>query len=287
MTTTMENAKPGVAGAQKVLGLVAGEGKLPAILASAAKDKGYKVIVFALSEYARDTVQKIADKTHLIAVGQMGKNAQLFHKEGVKEAVFVGKVPKINILRNLTKFDWTAVKELAKLPNYNDDTLQFAVGDFLAANGVTVLTQSEFLRHLFPGAGVLTRREPTPEEYGDIHFGLKVAKEIARLDIGQTVVVRDRMILAIEAIEGTDEAIKRAVGYARKPVVVVKVAKPNQDQRFDIPTVGMNTLHSMKANVPGGVLALEASETMVVELEEMVNYSNQNGMSIVAVKPTR
>jgi DUF1009 family protein len=285
MTSILENSRQATSTGQKVLGLVAGEGKLPAILANAAKDKGYKVVVFALSEYARDNVAKIADKIHLIAVGQLGRNIQLFSDEGIKEAVFVGKVPKLNLLRNITKFDWTAVKELSKLPNFNDDTIQFAMGDIMAAQGVRVLTQSEFLRDLFPGVGVLTTRQPTPEEYGDIHYGLTVAKEIARLDIGQTVIVRDRMILAIEAIEGTDEAIKRAVGYARRPVVVVKVAKPNQDQRFDIPTVGLNTLESMKAKDPGGVLAIEARETMVVDRDEMVNYCNANGMSMVAVEP--
>jgi UDP-2,3-diacylglucosamine hydrolase len=283
MTSTLENSKTSAATSQKVLGLIAGDGKLPAILANAAQDKGYKVVVFALSEYARDSVRKVVSKVHLIAVGQLGKNAQLFRSEGIKEAVFVGKVPKLNLLRNITKFDWTAVKELSKLPNLNDDSIQFAMGDFMASNGVKVLTQSEFLRDLFPGVGVLTNRQPTPEEYGDIHYGLSVAREIARVDIGQTVIVRDRMILAIEAIEGTDEAIKRAVGYARKPVVVVKVAKPNQDQRFDIPTVGINTLQCMTGKEPGGVLAVEARETMVVEQDEMVKYCNQHGMSMVAV----
>lgn len=284
MTPILENSRQATSTGQKVLGLVAGEGKLPAILTNAARDKGYKVVVFALSEYARDSVAKIADKTHLIAVGQFDKNLGLFKKEGVKNVVFVGKVPKLNLLRNITKFDWTAVKEMTKLPNFNDDTIQFAVGDLLTANGLNVLTQSEFLRDLFPGVGVLTSRQPTPEEYGDIHYGMSVAKEIARLDIGQTVIVRDRMILAIEAIEGTDEAIKRAVALARRPVVVVKVSKPNQDQRFDIPTVGLNTLESLKAKEPGGVLAIEAKETMVIDRDEMVNYCNANGISLVAVE---
>src|SRR5262249_20945258 len=148
--------------------------------------------------------------------------------------------------------------------NFSDDTIQCAVGDIMESHGVKVLTQSEFLRHLFPEVGVLTKRRPTTEEFADVNYGLKIAKEIARLDIGQTVIVRDRMIIAIEGVEGTDEAIKRAVGYARGPVVVVKVAKPNQDQRFDIPTVGINTLMSMQAQQPGGVLALEAKETFVV-----------------------
>jgi len=279
LTSTKErsNSSP------KALGIIAGEGKLPPILAQSAKDKGYRVVAFALSDDARDGLSRIADKIYLIAPGQLGRNRKLFHDEGLKEAVFVGKVPKLNLLRNLAKLDWVAVKELTKLPNFNDDTIQFAMGDFMEEAGVRVLTQSEFLRELFPGVGVLTKRQPTTEEFADIDFGLKVAREIARLDIGQTVIVRDRMVLAIEAIEGTDDAIKRAVSYARGPVVVVKVAKPNQDQRFDIPTVGLNTLNCMVGVKAGGVLAMEAHETMVVEREEMISFCDEHDISMVAV----
>jgi len=266
------------------LGLIAGEGKLPVILAKAAKEKGYRVVGFALSEAAGNQLEDVADKVYLIAPGQMGRNRQLFINEGLKEAVFVGKVPKMNLLRNLTKLDWTAIKVITKLPNLNDDTIQFAVGDFMETAGIKVLTQSEFLRHLFPDVGVLTRKQPTAEEYADIDYGFKMAKEIARLDIGQTVVVRKRMILAIEAIEGTDEAIKRAVNYAHGSVVVVKVAKPNQDQRFDIPTVGLNTLQSMlDSKGAGGVLAVEAKETMVVEREEMIKFCDEHNIAMVAI----
>jgi DUF1009 family protein len=269
------------------LGLIAGEGKLPAILAKAAKEKGYRIVGFALSDTAAEQIDHIVDKTYRIAPGQLGKNRQLFDKEALKAAVFVGKVPKLNLLRNLHKLDWTAIKVLSKLPNLNDDAIQFAVGDFMESNGVRVLTQSEFLRHLFPELGILTKREPNAQECADIEYGFKIAKEIARLDIGQTIVVRNRMILAIEAIEGTDEAIKRAVHYARGPVVVIKVSKPNQDQRFDIPTVGMSTLNSMlsveQGKTSGGVLAIEANETMVVEKDEMVRFCDEHDMTMVAV----
>jgi DUF1009 family protein len=267
-----------------VLGLISGEGKLPALLARSAKDKGYKVIAMALSEAAEMQVAPHADKTILIAPGQIGRNISLIKKEGAKEIVFIGKVPKINLLRQLHKLDWLAVKELSKLPNFNDDTIQFAVGDIMEAQGLKVLTQTEFLRHLFPEIGVLTSCQPTAEEYADIEYGMGVARELARLDIGQTVVVKDRMILALEAIEGTDEAIKRAVKLARGPVVVCKVSKPNQDQRFDIPAVGMNTLSSMIIDNPnpGGVLAVEAHETLVVEQKEMAEYARANNISIVS-----
>lgn len=269
--------------ANKALGLVAGEGTLPSVLTRSAKERGYRVVAFALSKAAYDRLDSVADKVHLIAPGQLGKNKNLFQAEGLNQVVFIGKVAKLDLLRNIVKLDWTAIKELSKLANFNDDTIQLAMADFMEAHGVKVLTQSEFLRHLFPDVGVLTKRQPTAEEYADIDYGLRVAKEIARLDIGQTVVVRNRMVIAIEAIEGTDEAIRRAISYAHKPVVVVKVAKPNQDQRFDIPTVGLSTLMSMKADTPGGVLAIEANETMVVEQEEMILFCDEQGMTMVAV----
>ncbi len=268
---------------QKTLGVVAGEGKLPALLAQSARERGYSICALALSETAHSQLTQHADVLHLIAPGQLKRNIGLLHEAGATEVVFIGKVPKLNLLRNMFKFDWLAVKELSKLSNFNDDTIQFAVGDVMEAHGLHVLTQSEFLRSLFPDVGPITKRQPSASEYADIDYGLRIAKEIARLDIGQTVIVKDRMILAIEAIEGTDEAIKRAVGLARGPVVVVKVSKPNQDQRFDIPTVGMNTLAAMKADKPGGVLAIEAKETLVVEREEMAKFADANGIALVAV----
>ncbi len=266
-----------------ILGIVAGEGKLPSILAKSARERGYKIIALALSETARDLISEHADVVHLVAPGQIGRNINLAKQENVKNIVFIGKVPKVNLLTNIFKLDWVAVKELSKLSDFSDDSIQFAVGNLMETQGMNVLSQSEFLRHLFPECGVIGKRVPTAAEYIDIQYGLRIAKELARLDIGQTVVVKDQMILAIEAIEGTDESIKRAVFLAKGPVVVVKVSKPNQDQRFDIPTVGMNTLNSMLATKPGGVLAIEAKETMVVEQEEMIAFAEKHGIALIAV----
>jgi DUF1009 family protein len=282
-TQTVNDTKTGTSTHVGTLGLVAGEGKLPALLARSAKNRGYKVVALALTENAAARLEAHADKIHIVAVGQIGRNINLLKTENVDSMVFIGKVPKLNILKNIHKFDWTAVKELSKLPDFSDDTIQFAVGDLVEAHGVKVLTQSEFLTELFPDYGVISKRQPTVGEYADIEYGMKIAKEIARLDIGQTVVVKNQMLMAVEAIEGTDEAIKRAVKLARGPVVVCKVAKPNQDQRFDIPTVGMNTLESMLSEKPGGVLAIEAHETMVVEREEMAAFADAHDMAIVAV----
>ncbi len=265
------------------LGLVAGEGKLPAVLAKSAKEKGYRVVALALTPDSQTRVQPHCDKTYLVAPGQLGRSLKILQSEDLTQIVFVGKVPKLQLLQNIYKLDWIAIKELSKLSNFNDDTIQFAIGDLIESHGIKVLKQSDFLRHLFPDYGVLTNRQPSAGEYADIEYGFRIAKEIARLDIGQTVIVKDQMVLAIEAIEGTDQAIRRAVELARGPVVVCKVSKPNQDQRFDIPTVGMNTLNSMLAPKPGGVLAVEAKETMLVEQQEMVEFADKNEISIVSV----
>lgn len=282
-TQTLKQPKAPIERKAGILGLVAGEGKLPALLARSAKNRGWKVVSLALSENAAGRLEAYSDTIHRIAPGQIGRNIKLLKAADVDSMVFIGKVPKLNVLKNIHKFDWTAVKELSKLPDFSDDTIQFAVGDLCEQHGIKVLTQSEFLTELFPDYGVITKRQPTVGEYADIEYGMRIAKEIARLDIGQTVIVKNQMLMAIEAIEGTDEAIKRAVKLARGPVIVCKVAKPNQDQRFDIPTVGMNTLQSMLADKPGGVLAVEAHETLVVEREEMAEFADANGMSIIAV----
>lgn len=267
----------------KLIGLVAGEGKLPELLAKSAKEKGYRVIALALSPEAENHVVSHCEKVHLIAPGQLSRNYNLMKEAGVKDVVFIGKIPKLNILQNLHKLDWWAVREMSKLTNFNDDTIQRAMGDFLDRHGMKVLSQSDFLRHLFPDFGVISKRQPTASEYADIEFGFKLAKEISRLDIGQTVVVKDQMIIAIEAIEGTDEAIRRGVALARGPVVVVKVAKENRDERFDTPTVGMSTLQALVGKGNGGILAIEAGHTMIVDQKEMVDFAEQNGVSIIAV----
>lgn len=284
MTETGARRQPVAPGDGAILGLVAGQGKLPSLLARSAREKGYKVVALCLSEEAQNSVEPHCTKTHVVAPGQLGRNLKLLQQESVKQMVFIGKVPKLDILKNIAKFDWTAVRELSKLSDFNDDTIQCAMGDFIASHGIKVLNQSDFLTELFPDVGILTERKPSTDEYADIEFGKRIAKEIARQDIGQTVVVKDQMIMAIEAIEGTDRAIQRAVQLAKGPVVVVKVSKPNQDQRFDIPTVGMNTLNSMlHPEKPGGVLAIEANETLVVEREEMIEFCNRNSITMVAI----
>jgi DUF1009 family protein len=279
-TNTINN---GTTTATGILGLVAGEGALPAILARNARARGYKVVVMALSEYAQAAVLPHADKVFLTAPGQIGRNIKIMKQENIEKMVFIGKVPKLGLLQNIQKLDFVAIKELSQLPDFSDDTIQQAVGRLVETHGITVVTQAEFLRELFPQYGVMTKRQPSADEYADVEYGIGIAREIARLHIGQTAVVRNQMIIAIEGVEGTDEAIKRAVKLARGPVVVCKVAKPGADPRFDTPTVGMNTLQAMISEKPGGVLAVGANETLVVDKEEMVAFAEANGIAMLAV----
>lgn len=282
-STTKRHPIAAEAGNGEKLGLVAGDGKLPGILARNAHEKGYKVVALCLSEEAHARVEAHCHAAYVVAPGQVGRNLKLLEQESVKQIVLVGKMPKLNLLKNIAKLDWTAIREMSKLADFSDDSIQKATGDLLESRGIRVRTQAEFLTELFPDVGVLTKRQPTAQEYADIAYGKRIAKEIARLAIGQTVVVREEMILAIEAIEGTDEAIRRAVELARNPVVVIKVAKTGHDQRFDIPTVGLNTLNSMCGPRPGGVLAIEANATMIVDREEMIEFAEKHQMCIVSV----
>jgi DUF1009 family protein len=270
-------------GTQQILGIVAGEGGLPALVAQSAVSRGFSVVALAMSPAASELLRPHCDKVFEIYPGQVSKNIKLAKANGIYDVVMIGKFPKLNILQNITKLDWLAVKELGKLTSFTDDAIQQAVGGLLQREGLNVVPQAQFLRHLFPDVGVLTKRQPTAAEYADIDFGHSVAKEIARLDIGQTVVVRDRIILAVEGAEGTDHAIRRGVELARKPVVVIKVAKLGHDPRFDTPAIGINTLNAMKSTKPGGVLAIGAGETMVVDRDAVIRHADENGMAVVAV----
>jgi len=269
---------------QRVLGVIAGDGKLPPLLSQSAKERGYKVVSLCLTDDAFARMQPLVDAVLHSPPGLLGRNVGWLKEQGVDDVVFIGKLNKVQLLRNILKIDFMAIKEMSKLANLNDGSIQTAVGGFMESHGMRVVTQSEFLPQLFPQVGVMTDRKPTAAEYVDIDFGYKIAKELARMEIGQTVVVRDRMIIAIEAIEGTDEAIRRGVQLADGPVVVVKVARPVQDPRFDIPAAGMRTLNAMVAKKPGGILAVGAGEVMMVEQEEMIRFADEHQMSIVAVR---
>jgi len=260
--------------------LIAGAGEIPEILARSAKAEGASFIAVALTEAAIAPLDSLADKVYRLSIGQVGKIIKTIKNEGIERVIFIGKVKK-DLLFEKIRFDLKALKLLASLKNRNDDTIMLAIVDEFAKNGIKVVDQTKYLRQMMPEAGVLTKRKPTKEEWDDILYGMDMAKRSASLDIGQSVVVRDRSIMAVEAIEGTDEAIKRGGLLARKGAVVAKVAKPDQDLRFDVPTVGMVTIESM--NEAGAkVLAIEAERTFLLNMKEVVARADASGISIVA-----
>lgn len=283
MQTLTQNISSAQSPVYKRLGVIAGDGKLPELLAKRAKEKGYDVISLAMSPEAKARLAPHSEQVYEIFPGQIGRNLKLLRENKCDSVVFCGKVPKLDMLKNVTKIDWVAIKELSRLPDFKDDTIQRHIGDCMEIEGFKVLTQTEFLSHLYQEVGVLTKKKPDAFQYADIDFGFKIAKESARLEIGQTLVVYDRMVIAVEAAEGTDRTIQRAVAINKGPVTVIKVARPVQDQRFDIPTVGMSTLQSMVSSKPGGVLAIEAGQILMVEEEAMIEFADRNEIVIVAV----
>jgi DUF1009 family protein len=208
----------------------------------------------------------------------------LMRQEGVKHAVMAGQV-KHNKIFSAIRPDWKLAKLLFSLPRKNTDSLIGAVAKVLEEEGIELVDSTLFLKPLVPEAGVLTRRAPNEHEAADIEYGLGVARQIAAMDIGQTVVISDRACVAVEAMEGTDETIERAGRFAQgKPLVVVKVSKPKQDMRFDVPVVGLPTVESMK-RAGATALALDAGRTLLFERASLIAKADEAGIAIQAVVP--
>jgi DUF1009 family protein len=263
------------------LGLIAGNGKFPIIFAQQAKREGFAVIAVAHRGETLPEIESVVDAITWIYVGQLGKMIRCFHRAGVSEAVMAGGIRKVKLLENFRP-DLRGAKFLARMRKRDDDALLRGVAEELEREGIKILDSTLCLSQIIPAEGVLTRIEPTPVQWEDIRLGLRVAKEIGRLGIGQTVVVKSGVILAVEAIEGTDAAIQRGGGLAKSGCVVVKVSKPNQDLRFDVPAVGVETIKSIRA-VGGAALAVEAGKTILLEMDELLKQADDNRIAVVAV----
>lgn len=260
--------------------IIAGAGNIPAILARTAKERGAKFIAIALTETAISPLDEFAEKVYQFNIGQVGKIIKTINREGIKRVVFIGKVRK-SLLYEKFRFDLKALKLLMSLKNRNDDTIMLAIVKEFADHGIDVMDQTLYLSDMMCHEGVLTKREPTKAEWRDIEYGMEMAKKSAALDIGQTVVVKSQAIMAVEAIEGTDEAIIRGGTLAKGGAVVAKVAKPNQDPRFDVPTVGPKTVESI-AKAGATVLAIEANSTLLVDMKNVLAAADKSGISIVS-----
>jgi len=267
----------------KTLGLIAGMGDLPKVVAQEARTKGYGVFAVALEPLADKDLDRHVDGIKRISVGKLGAIIDALKKNGVKEAVMAGKVPKSLLYKSKIIPDLRAVKLLFTLKDQSDDSIMLAVAKELEKEGITLLNTTDFSSGLMTPEGVLTEENLSETEWKDIAFGWKIAKEIGRLDIGQTVVIKNQAVMAIEAIEGTDEAILRGGKLAGKGAVVIKVSKPKQDMRFDMPVVGINTLKSM-IEVHARVLAVEAGKSILLQKKKMIKEADEAGISIVGYK---
>jgi DUF1009 family protein len=265
------------------LGLIAGSGRLPVAIASEARAMGYTVVAVALEPLADRSLAESADEIHWINVGKLGAIIGTLKKRGVNRAVMAGKVPKSLIYKSRITPDLRALKVLFSLRDRKDDSILLAITNELEKEGITLLKTTDFTTGLLTPEGVLTRKQPSKEEWKDIAFGWQVAKEIGRLDIGQTVVVKNLAVMAIEAIEGTDGAIRRGGELASEGAVVVKVSKPRQDMRFDVPVVGLDTLRTM-IDVKARVLAVEAKKSILLDREEMISDAQRARISIVGYR---
>jgi hypothetical protein len=265
----------------KTLGILAGVGHLPVDLVRGAQASGYKTLVIGVVPGIDEELSKVADTFYSTHIGKFGKILDILNKNEIKVVTMIGKVTKeILYSKGAIVPDWQAVKLISSLPNRHDDTIMRAIVDKLTSQGIKVIDQTFFLQALMPASGVLSKRQPTAEEIGDMDYGFAMAKKIGGLDIGQTVVVKNKAIMAVEAIEGTDKCILRG-GTLGKNVIVAKTAKPAQDNRFDMPSVGVATVEAMI--VAGAVgLVVEAGRTLLVDREKMLALADEHNITVVA-----
>ena len=265
-------------------GLIAGNGDFPFLVLEGARSRGIEMAVIAIREEASQGLQRVAKRLHWVSLGELSRTVELLHQEGVKRAVMAGQV-KHNKIFSAIRPDWRLAKLLLSLPAKNTDSLIGAVARVLGDEGIELVDSTKFLGGLLPTEGVLTRRAPDVAEARDIVYGRQVARQIAALDLGQMVVVRDRACVAVEAMEGTDETIERAARITGgQRLVVVKVSKPQQDMRFDVPVIGLATIQAMKRS-NATALAIDAGRTLLFDRDQLVRAADDAGIAIEAFAP--
>jgi DUF1009 family protein len=262
-------------------GLIAGNGQFPFLVLEAAREQGIEMAVIAIKEEASPDLEKVATRLHWVSLGELSRTLELLHDEGVTHAVMAGQV-KHNKIFSSIRPDWKLAKLLFSLPLKNTDSLIGAVARVLESEGVELVDSTSFLKPLIPAPGVLTRRAPDERETADIAYGMEIAKQIAGLDLGQTVVIRDRACVAVEAMEGTDEAIERAARVVDSgSLVVVKVSKPRQDMRFDVPVIGLKTVEVMQ-RCRVSALGMDAGRTLLFDRAHVIEAADAAGIAIEA-----
>jgi DUF1009 family protein len=265
------------------IGLIAGNGRFPFLVLQGARSLGYDITVVAVKEEAfkdlEDAARDARADLHWVSLGHLGKCIKILQAAGVTQAVMAGQVKHVQIFSGVVP-DLTLLSVLRRLTTRNTDSLITAVADVLREEGIELLDSTAFLAPLLAKAGTLTAREPDEAEQADFEFGCRVADVIAGLDIGQTIAVKHKAVVAVEAMEGTDEVIGRAGHLAGPGVRIVKVAKPKQDMRFDVPVIGIATIQAMRV-AGASALSIDAGTTLVLDGEHVFKSANEAGITIV------
>lgn len=260
-------------------GLIAGNGKFPFLVAAGARAMGVELAVVAIKEETDPAIESEVAELAWVGIGQLGKMIAFFKKHGVTKAVMAGQVKHVQIFSAAIP-DMRMVKMLWKLPRRNTDALIGGVAAEMAKDGIELIDSTYFVQEHLAASGVLTKRAPNDMEKQNIEYGLHVADEIARLDLGQTIVVRGKACVAVEAMEGTDAVIKRAGELAKGKLTVVKVAKPDQDMRFDVPVIGLPTIETMIA-AGAECISITAAKTLIFDREATIDLANRNKICII------
>ena len=264
------------------IGLLAGVGKLPVECARTAKQLGYEVYAVGLLPESDPQIADFATDYQQISVGQLDAILKYLKSKDLQKVTMIGKVTKELLFNGKIQPDQKMIELITSLPDRSDNTIMMMFVRELAKAGLQAFDQTALIRRLMPRRGTITNREPSTAERQDMDFGFRIAKELGRFDVGQTVVVKNRAVMALEAIEGTDECIRRGGKLANGGAVVAKVSKPNQDNRFDVPTVGKRTVEVM-AEVGATALAIEADKTLLVDRKNTVAFADEKGITIVAI----
>lgn len=266
---------------KRAIGLVAGNGKLPMIIAANIRAAGHRLITIGHIGETRKDLPRHAAGMKWVHIGELGRIIQILLEEKAEQVLFVGGVSKKHFFSK-AKPDARAIQVLLRLADKKDDGILRAIAREIEGEGIEVISPVLFLQDHLASPGVLTERRPTEREQKDIDFGWEMAKKLGDLDVGQTVVVKEQIVLAMEAIEGTDAAVRRGGRLGKGDVVVVKVVKPKQDLRLDLPVIGPATIQTLKG-AKASLLAVEAGKTIIIDRARVIEEANRNGICLVGI----
>ncbi len=271
-------------GLPRKLGIIAGNGEFPLMVLAECRRQGIETAVAAIKDETEPVVIQQATEAMWMGVGQLGRLIRWFRARNIHTAVMAGQVRHVRIFGK-DRPDLRMMALLARLPRKNTDSLLGAIADELSAAGIQLMDSTLLLQDMVPREGVLSQRKPNRNEQRNIEYGRFVAREIARLDLGQTIVVRDQAVVAVEAMEGTDETIRRAAGLSHgKHLTVIKVSKPNQDMRFDVPVMGIRTVEVLR-ECGVTAMAIDAERSLIFHKNDVLKLADEAGIALVALPP--